>query len=89
MACQDDSVTETKSFETAEIAYRSGSYNKAMDGYETFLKRYPNSPLADVAKLRIRSINREVRGMLGRTGTPRPVYRGEKNDATKNDTLPE
>lgn len=81
-ACQPSAMTETESFEHAEVAYREGHYRAAIDGYEAFLERYPRSPLAKIARLRIRCINREVRSMLGRTGMPRPLYRGEPQDAT-------
>ena len=80
--CQPSSSTETSTFEQAEIAYREGSYRRALDSYERFLERYPRSPLAATARMRIRCINREVQAMLGRTGTPRPLYLGEGEDAT-------
>ena len=79
LGCQPSAATETRSFESAEQAYRSGQYRQALDGYELFLKRYPNSPLAEVASTRIRCVNREVRGMLGRKNMPRPMYRGESS----------
>ncbi len=84
-ACQPSARTETESFESAEVAYREGRYEAALDGYEGFLKRYPRSPLADIAKTRIRTINREVRSMLGRTDTPRPMYRAPSDNATASD----
>lgn len=87
-ACQPDQVTETQSFEHAELAYRQGRYQRAMSGYQTFLKRYPSSPLAQIATLRLRTIEREQQGMLGRTDTPPPLYRGEDEDAMKIDALP-
>lgn len=83
-ACQPGEVTETESFEKAEVAYRDGRYKSAIDDYERFLVRYPHSPLAEVAELRIRTISREIQSMLGRTATPPPLYRGEAKDAIKN-----
>lgn len=83
-ACQPGEVTETESFEQAEVAYRQGRYKSAIDDYERFLVRYPHSPLAEVAELRIRTISREIQSLLGRTATPPPLYRGEATDAIKN-----
>lgn len=87
LACEQDRITETESFEQAEVAYREGSYKVALDNYEQFLVHYPHSPLAKVAVLRIRTINREVQSMLGRTSTPPPLYRGEQQDAIKKTTI--
>lgn len=80
----DPSETKTSSFELAEEAYRRGTYSEALDGYEDFLKRHPTSPLAKVAKQRIRCINREVRSMLGRSDSPRPVYRADAQTSTRD-----
>lgn len=82
VGCQPTRQTETQSFELAEEAYRTGRYREAIDGYESFLERYPSSPLASTARVRIRSLTREVRSMLGRADTPRPIYRGKGADAT-------
>ncbi len=87
-ACRPSEVTETESFEKAEVAYREGRYKSAIDDYEKFLVRYPHSPLAEVAELRIRTISREIQSMLGRTDTPPPLYRGEATDAIKNTPSP-
>ena len=73
--CEGPDHTQTASFEAAEVHYRQGHYERALDGYQSFLKRYPDSPLAEVAELRIRTIKREVSSMLGRAELPRPIYR--------------
>ena len=80
--CRAGATTQTNSFEIAETAYKTGDYKSALDGYEGFLRAYPSSPLAQVARLRIRCIHREVRSLLGRTDTPRPMYRGQSPNAT-------
>ncbi len=72
--CDGPSMAETDQFEAAEVHYRAGNYERALDGYQDFLRHYPKSPLADVAEQRIRTINREVSSMLGRSDMPRPVY---------------
>lgn len=68
-------MAETDQFEAAEKHYRAGDYEEALTGYQTFLRHYPRSPLSDVAEQRIRTINREVSSMLGRSDMPRPVYK--------------
>ncbi len=77
MACEVPTQTETASFEEAERHYRVGNYESALDGYQSFLRLFPESPLADVAELRIRTIRREVSSVMGRNDTPRPVYVGQ------------
>lgn len=84
--CEQQRITETESFEQAEVAYREGRYRSALDDYEQFLRHYPRSPLAKIAALRIKTINREVQSMLGRTATPPPLYIGEGQDAIKKTT---
>lgn len=75
-ACLQTQNTETTSFERAEKYYRKGNYDKALVGYTAFVNEHPHSPLVKMAQLRIRCIQREVRGMLDRQDMPRPVYRG-------------
>ena len=75
-ACAPPEKTETAFFKEAETHYRSGDYEGALDGYESFLRLFPESPLAEMAELRIRTIRREVSSVLGRTDIPRPTYRG-------------
>jgi hypothetical protein len=74
-ACEPPLPPETESFEAAEVAYRKGSYQEAIDGYESFLRHYPASPLARIARLRLRAINREVGAVLKRHDMPTPEYR--------------
>jgi len=66
--------TETDLFEEAEVHYRAGEYEEALLGYQSFLKLYPESPLADVAETRVRDIHREVSSVMDRSGAPRPVF---------------
>jgi len=84
LGCQASSTTETASFEQAEVAYRAGQYSRALDGYQGFLKRYPKSPLASVARTRIRCISREIRGLKGRKGVPLPIYKGGSSVSAAN-----
>ena len=79
--CAPAQQTETASFEAAEDRYREAEYQSALTLYQHFLRRYPTSPLAEVARLRIRSIHREVHGILGRNDMPRPRYRATGRDA--------
>lgn len=78
-ACEPPGKTETVLYEEAEVHYRAGDYQRALDGYESFLKLYPESPLADVARIRIRSINREVNAVLGRSDIPKPKWIPPRN----------
>ncbi len=80
--CQPHQAPRTESFELAEVAYRHGDYDAALANYEGFLKRYPMSPLAQMARLRVRCIEREVRAMLDRPDAPRPIYRAQRPDTT-------
>ena len=74
--CDGPEHTQVELFEHAEVAYRSGDYDVALDGYQAFLHAYPDSPLAKTAKLRVRSINREVHSVMTRKDMPRPNYVG-------------
>jgi len=74
MACDGPRKAETAAFEEAEVKYRAGDYDEALEGYQSFLRLYPESPLAEVAEMRIRNIRREVKSMLGRSEMLRPVY---------------
>ncbi|MEZ4461292.1 MAG: hypothetical protein R3E66_16550 [bacterium] len=80
-ACEAPEKTETALFEDAEVHYRRGDYQTALDRYESFLKSYPESPLANVANTRIHIITREVDAMMGRTDTPRPTWLKPNDDA--------
>lgn len=76
-ACEDPQHTQTQAFEYAEAHYRNGDYDAALDGYQAFLKAYPDSPLAETAELRIRCIHREVRAVMMKKDSPRPMYMGK------------
>lgn len=82
LACTPPLPPETESFEAAEAAYRQGDYQDAIDGYQAFLKNYPASPLARVARQRLHAINRELRAVLKRTDMPRPHYRDQSANTT-------
>jgi len=83
-ACDGPRQAETAAFEEAEVHYRAGDYDRALEGYQSFLRLYPESPLADVAEMRIRTIRREVKSMLGRSEMLRPVY--HKPEADQGET---
>lgn len=91
-ACDGPQKAETAAFEEAEVHYRAGDYDQALEGYQSFLRLYPESPLADVAEMRIHTIRREVKSMLGRSEMLRPVYHkpdGDQGTATKPEREPE
>lgn len=83
--CEDPEKTETEAFEKAEAYYRDGEYEAALDGYQAFLEAYPNSPLAETAELRIRSINREVGAVMMQDKMPRPEYKIGDDDEAVDD----
>jgi hypothetical protein len=85
VGCGEARSTETDSFEAAERLYRRADYRRALALYQKFLDHYPNSPLADTARLRIRCIHREVSTMLDRHDMPRPVYHATEE---RGQTLP-
>lgn len=70
-------------FEAAEVNYREGDYSAALEGYQDFLRRYPASPLATTAEMRVRNIRREVSSLMERTGSPRPTYHGSRRSQSK------
>ena len=63
-ACDEPPVPKTQLFERAEQYYRDGIYERALDDYSAFVVEHPDSPLSDVARMRIRTIKREVSSML-------------------------
>ena len=79
-ACDGSRAAETTHFEAAEVEYREGNYDDALSGYQAFLERYPQSPLAPTVEMRLRSINREVSSVMERTGSPRPSYHGSDTE---------
>lgn len=74
--CDDSRTTETDLFEAAEVDYRQGNYPEALTGYQRFLERYPQSPLASTAETRLRTIHREVSSVMETGDSPRPSYHG-------------
>ena len=79
--CLPPSVDHTRVFHDAEDAYRQGNYEAALTGYESFLKLYGESPLSETAKLRIRTIRREVDATLGSRVGIKPNYQKPTNQA--------
>ena len=80
VGCDGDRAAETTLFETAEVDYRQGNYEDAMSGYQVFLQRYPQSPLATTAEMRLRSIHREVSSVMEHSDAPRPSYHGSNSE---------
>ena len=87
LGCQDPEITETTHFEAAEHHYRQGDFEAALTGYEDFLRRYPGSPLAETAEMRLRNIRREVSSVMERPGSPRPIYHGSRPDQSTAPTV--
>lgn len=78
VGCQQPDRKRSSLFEQAETHYRRGEYGAALDDYQAFLERHRQSPLAKTARLRIRSVNREVESVMGRKDMPRPDYTGSE-----------
>ena len=87
--CQRSEVQRTSLFETAERHFERGEYDAALDDYQAFVDRYPRSPLAETARLRIRSINREVQSMMNRKSGPEARYVGTEGDDDPEAPAPE
>ncbi len=73
-ACEQGAQEETIVFQEAEALYRAGDYDSATERYESFLEAYPRSPFARTARLRLRTIDREVESVMGTRGTNRPIF---------------
>ena len=73
-ACQPQQREETVLFQEAEALYRGGDYDGAARRYQAFLVAYPRSPFSKTAKLRLRTIDREVESVMGVRGGNRPIY---------------
>lgn len=76
LGCEDSRAAETELFEAAEVDYQNGNYSDALSGYQEFLNRYPQSPLAPIVETRLRNIHREVSSVMGSSDSPRPSYHG-------------
>jgi len=74
LACQQSPDRKTSVFREAETHFRSGEYDDALDDYRAFLESYPRHRLAETARLRIRSLNREVQSIMGRDDMQAPRY---------------
>lgn len=88
-ACQRSETRRTSLFETAEAHFERGEYEAALHDYQAFIDRYPRSPLAETARLRKRSINREIKAMLSGEDLPAARYLGaEGTDDESTDPPP-
>ena len=74
LSCQSPEQTDAELFEQAEASYRAGRYVLAIERYESFLSTYPESPLSETARLRLRTIHREVKSVLKRENLPQPIH---------------
>ncbi len=72
-ACAPGAQEETTVFQEAEALYSAGEYDGATERYEAFLERYPRSPFAKTARLRLLTIDREIESVMGTRGTNRPI----------------
>lgn len=72
--CEHSERPRTSLFQQAEQHFERGEYDDALDDYQAFLQRFPRSPLAETARLRVRSINREVQSLMETQNMPEPRY---------------
>ncbi len=72
--CEHSERPRTSLFQQAEQHFERGEYDDALDDYQAFLERFPRSPLAETARLRVRSINREVQSLMETQNMPEPRY---------------
>jgi outer membrane protein assembly factor BamD (BamD/ComL family) len=72
--CEPSERPRTSLFQQAEQHFKRGEYDDALDDYQAFLERFPRSPLAETARLRVRSINREVQSLMETQNMPEPHY---------------
>jgi len=72
--CEHSERPRTSLFQQAEQHFERGEYDDALDDYQAFLERFPRSPLAETARLRVRSINREVQSLMETQNMPEPQY---------------
>lgn len=87
-ACQPQQREETVLFQEAEALYRAGDYDGAARRYQAFLVAYPRSPFSRTAKLRLRTIDREVESVMGVRGGNRPIYIRPEDQAARPDAGP-
>ena len=74
IACQPPRRPQRELFDEAEIAYRSGNYDLAIEHYEAFRKAFPDHTLAPLAQQRISNIEREVNSVMQRKIGTKPIY---------------
>lgn len=85
-ACKHSRKQRTSLYEQAERHFKRGEYDAALDDYQVFIERYPQSPLTERARLRINCINREVQSMMSQKDMPEPRYVGDQEPRSRNDT---
>lgn len=84
ISCQSSKPKHNfEDFNKAETFYRQGIYESALDYYELFISANPESPLTEIAKLRIRTIRREVASMLENPKLRTAKYHGRKRAETE------
>lgn len=74
VGCHEPQPPPTDEFERAETLLHAGDYDGAAGLYTDFLDRHPSSPLAPIARQRLRNIDRELEAVMGRRSTPAPIY---------------
>jgi hypothetical protein len=74
VGCDEERPAETDLFEQAEQLLRIGDSEAANRNYEEFLERYPQSPLAPLARERLANIDRQLESIMGRRAAPAPIY---------------
>lgn len=80
LACERSPEQRTSQFREAETHFERGEYEQALDDYQAFVEQYPRHRLADTARLRIKSVNREVQSVMGRDDMQTPRHVAEESD---------
>ena len=81
-ACEPPPHISREDFDQAEIAYKSGQYDKATELYNRFLKSSPDPQLARLAERRVLSIEREFESIRDKKNGPRPIYLINESSST-------
>lgn len=87
-ACETEYEEDTAVFERAEDLYAVGDYDSASALYRSFLVDHADSPLRQMAELRLRLIERELDSVMGRRGAPAPVRVNPLGYQTTQDNEP-
>jgi hypothetical protein len=81
LACERSPEQRTSLFREAETHFERGEYERALDDYQAFIEQHPRHRLADTARLRIESVNREVQSVMGRDDMQTPRHVVEESDS--------